>query len=65
MLGPPSGEGWWTLTETTDHVGDWYPVLVERIGDRRAAATFLSTWFAEAPVLVIGLCAILGEVARD
>lgn len=63
LLGPPAGSDWWTLAEATVRVDAWFPSLVEQEGDRRAAASYLSTWLAEAPVLVVGLCAVLGEVA--
>lgn len=62
MLGPPSGDGWWTLDEATTRAEQWFPTLAEQEGDRRAAASFLSGWLAEAPILVVGLCAVLGEV---
>lgn len=62
-LGAPSGDGWWTLAEAATRAEEWSPALVEQVGDRRAAASYLATWLAEAPILVVGLCAVLGEVA--
>lgn len=63
VLGPPSGYGWLTLAEATARASEWFEALVEKEGDRRAAASYLSGWLAQAPILAVGLPAVLGEVA--
>ena len=63
VLGPPDGRDWWTLAQATARAEEWFPAVVEQEGDRRTAASYLSTWLAEAPVLAVGLCAVLGAVA--
>lgn len=62
VAGAPAGAGWWSLQDATEEVGAWAPALVARVGDRRAAGSYLATWLAEVPVLVLGVSAVLGEV---
>lgn len=63
VLGAPTGPDWYSLEQALGHVESWFPMLAEKEGDRRAAASYLAGWLAEVPVLVLGLPAVFGGVA--
>lgn len=59
------GTGWQPLPRVMDELAGWHADLARDHGDRRAAAAYLAAWLAGTPALVVGLPAIVGNLAVE